>query len=106
MSGVVPLDDEGVPDGLADGLNGRVLCHDPKNGQREVIVREGDQPRAHFSTDPPLRTTNGDPEAMALCAGRGAGLDNPSAAVRLSDMVANAADLLESSCRRNFGAVS
>jgi len=61
MSGAIPLDDEGVPDGLTDDLNGRVLCRDPKRVHREIIVREGAQPCARFSTDlPPLRTTNGE----------------------------------------------
>ncbi len=106
MSGVVPLDDECVPDRLTDGLNGRMLCHDPKSVQREIIARDGDQPRLRFSTNPPLRTANGAPEAMALCAGPGAGLGRSSAAVRMTEMVANAADLLKSSFRRNYEAVS
>ncbi len=61
MSGVVPLDDEGVSEELTDDLNGRALCDDLKNVHREIIVREGAQLRARFSTDPPpLRTTNGE----------------------------------------------
>ena len=45
---------------------------------------------------------------MALYAGRGVGaiLDIPSAAVRLTEMVTNAAHLLESSYRSNCETVS
>ena len=97
-----------ISNSVTDGLNGRFLGHDPENLQREVIAWDGDHPRLRFSTDSPLRTTSGDLEPMALYAGRGVGaiLDIPSAAVRLTEMVTNAADLLESSYRTNCEAVS
>ena len=84
------------------------IGHDAENLQREVVAWDANHPRLRFSTDSPLRTTSGDLEPMALYAGRGVGdiLDIPSAAVRLTEMVTNAAHLLESSYRSNCEAVT
>ena len=97
-----------ISNSVTDGLEGRFIGHDPENLQREVIAWDGNHPRLRFSTDSPLRTTSGDLEPMALYAGRGVGaiLDIPSAAVRLTEMVTNAAHLLESSYRSNCETVS
>ena len=54
-------------------LNGAYLGHDPATLPREAIAWDEGVPRLRFSTDSPMRTTNGNLEAMALYAGTGAG---------------------------------
>ena len=83
-------------------LGDRLFDHDPEGLPREAIARDGDQPRLRFSTDSPLRTTEGDLEAMALFAGKGAGRipDIVPAGERLSRMAEEAASLLAQTALR------
>lgn len=62
-----------IGNSVTDALKGRYLGHDPDALPREPIAHDGAVPRLRFSTDSPLRTTEGDLEAMALYSGQGAG---------------------------------
>lgn len=86
-----------IGNSVTDGLNGRLLGHDPDKLPREVIAHDGDTPRLRYSTDSPMRTTTGDLEAMALFAGQGAGLihDIPRAADRIRRIVEDARTCLK-----------
>lgn len=69
---------------------------DPYSGLRKIIGYEGRRPIYLFSTDSPLRDMTGDFEAMALCAGLGAGLIKsiPSASIRLNSVMEEAERIL------------
>lgn len=85
-----------IANSITEGLEGRLLGHDPATLPREPIARDGDTPRLRYSTDSPMRTTTGALEEMALYAGQGAGAirDVVPAAERLRRMVRDAGDCL------------
>jgi nitronate monooxygenase len=85
-----------IANSITEGLEGRLLGHDPAILPRVPIARDGDTPRLRFSTDSPMRTTTGALEEMALYAGQGAGAirDVVPAAERLRRMVQDAAECL------------
>jgi nitronate monooxygenase len=79
------------------GGNGRRGEHgDPFSGRRHIIGEQKGRPIYLFGTDSPLRNMSGDFEAMALYAGKGAGLIEsvPPAAERLKAIVNEALDVL------------
>jgi nitronate monooxygenase len=78
---------------LGDRLHG----YGPDDHGREVIGDDAGEPVYRFSTESPLRTTNGELEVMALYAGEGAALIDsiPSAGDRVREMVTAAHDCLD-----------
>lgn len=81
---------------VTQGLDGKLLGHDPNDLPRETIAWDDATPRLRYSTDLPLRTTSGDLEAMALFAGQGIGALETvmPAAERLRLMARDARSLL------------
>lgn len=54
-------------------LGDRLFGHSPHDQQKEIVGHEDDRPIYRFSTDSPLRNTQGELERMALFAGQIAG---------------------------------
>lgn len=82
---------------MTDALGGRLFGYDPDALPREVIGDEDGRPIYRYSTDSPLRTTNGALEEMALFAGQSAGAVRgiePAGEV-LARIVSEAADCLK-----------
>lgn len=81
-----------IANSLVDELDGRLLGHVPDAVAREVIAHDEGRSLFRFSTDSPLRTTEGELEQLALFAGQVAGtIDRVmSAAERVESIVAEA----------------
>ena len=60
-----------IRNSMIDSLGYQLTGYDPAHIVREEIARQDGTPILRFSTDSPLRTTEGDLEAMALYAGQG-----------------------------------
>lgn len=82
-------------------LGGAYLGHDPAALPREAIAWDSGVPLLRFSTDSPMRHTEGDLEAMALYAGTSAGRVDAiiPAAERLRLMAEDARAILTGSVR-------
>ena len=81
---------------ITQALGGQYLGHDPASLPREPIAWDSGVPLLRFSTDSPMRHTEGDLEAMALYAGTSAGRVDAilPAAERLRLMAAEARAIL------------
>lgn len=81
-----------IVNSLVDELDGNLLGHLPDGIAREAIASEEGKPILRYSTDSPLRTTEGELEQLALFAGQVAGaIDSvPSAGERIRGIVAEA----------------
>lgn len=86
---------------VTEASRDQLLGHDPGKLPREVIARDTGRPIYRYSTDSPLRTTEGDLEALALLAGEAVGLidDVPPAEEVIRDMVREAEEVLRRLCR-------
>lgn len=79
------------------GLGVNLLGHHPETLPPEVIAYEDGRALLKYSTDSPLRSTEGDLEAMAAYAGQSAALIDtlPTAAERIATFVSQAEAALE-----------
>lgn len=81
-----------IANSLVAELDGNLLGHLPDGIDREAIASEEGKPILRYSTDSPLRTTEGALEQLALFAGQVTGaIDSvPSAGERIRSIVAEA----------------
>jgi len=77
---------------IIQALGHNLTGHDPADLSHEVIASEDGRPLLRYSTDSPLRTTEGDLEAMALYAGESASFVDavPSASETIGRIMAEA----------------
>jgi len=81
-----------IGNSVTAALGDRPLGHHPDTLPREAIAEDAGRPIYRYSTDSPLRTTQGDLEALAQFGGQVAGAirDIPSAGDRVAEIVADA----------------
>ena len=86
-----------IRNSVIEALGHRLTGHDPDQIPREPIATQDGQPLYRFSTDSPLRGTEGDLEAMALYAGQSAAFigEIPSAADVIQRIMREAEEALE-----------